>query len=137
MWRTVILYGLGLAIAAVALEQLKFRYAASEISTDFYVGLLALGFTALGLWVGHRLTAKKPPAPFERNAAAIATLGLTPRECEILDLLASGQSNKELARTLGVSPNTVKTHLASLFSKLDVDRRVKAIEKARFLSLIR
>ncbi len=136
MWRTVILYGSGLAIAAVALEQLKFRYAASEISTDFYVGLLALGFTALGLWVGHRLTAKKPAAPFERNTAAIATLGLTPRECQILDLLASGQSNKELAKTLGVSPNTVKTHLSSLFAKLQVDRRVKAIEKARFLSLI-
>jgi DNA-binding CsgD family transcriptional regulator len=136
MWRTVIPYALGLALAAVALEQLKFRYAADQISTDLYVGLLALGFTALGLWVGHRLTAKKPAAPFERNAAAIATLGLTPRECEILDHLASGQSNKELARALGVSPNTVKTHLANLFAKLEVDRRVKAIEKARFLSLI-
>jgi DNA-binding CsgD family transcriptional regulator len=136
MWRTVILYALGLAIAAVALEQLKFRYAADEISTDVYVGLLALGFTVLGLWVGHRLTAKKSPVTFERNDAAIASLNLTRRECEILELLASGQSNKELARKLGVSPNTVKTHLSSLFAKLDVDRRVKAIEKARFLSLI-
>ena len=136
MWRTVILYALGLAVAVVALEQLKFRYAADEISTDLYVGLLALGFTALGLWVGHRLTAKKPAAPFERNNAAIASLGLTPRECEILDLLASGQTNQELARVLGVSPNTVKTHLANLFAKLEVDRRVKAIEKARFLALI-
>jgi DNA-binding CsgD family transcriptional regulator len=136
VWRTVLLYGSGLAVAAVALEQLKFRYAASEVSTDLYVGLLALGFTALGLWVGHRLTARKPPTAFERNSAAIATLGLTPRECEILGLLASGQSNKELARTLGVSPNTVKTHLASLFAKLEVDRRVKAIEKARFLAII-
>lgn len=136
MWRTVILYALGLAVAAVALEQLKFRYAAAEISTDLYVGLLALGFTALGLWVGHRLTAKRPAAPFERNTAAIASLGLTPRECEILDLLASGRTNQELARALGVSPNTVKTHLANLFAKLEVDRRVKAIEKARFLALI-
>jgi DNA-binding CsgD family transcriptional regulator len=136
MWRTVILYALGLAAAAVALEQLKFRYAADEISTDVYVGLLALGFTVLGLWVGHRLTAKKSAAAFERNDAAIAALNLTRRECEILDLLASGQSNKELARKLGISPNTVKTHLASLFAKLEVDRRVKAIEKARFLSLI-
>ena len=136
MWRTAILYALGLAIAAVALEQLKFRYAADSVSSDVYVGLLALGYTALGLWVGHRLTAKRPAAPFARNEAAAASLGLTRRECQILDLLASGQSNKELARTLGVSPNTVKTHLASLFAKLEVDRRVKAIEKARFLSLI-
>lgn len=136
MWRTAILYALGLAAAAVALEQLKFRYAADQMSTDAYVGLLALGFIVLGLWVGHRLTAKRSAAPFERNAAAIASLGLTPRECEILDLLASGQTNKELARTLGVSPNTVKTHIANLFAKLEVDRRVKAIEKARFLALI-
>lgn len=136
MWRTVLLYGLGLAAAAVALEQLKFRYAASEVSTDLYVGLLAVGFTALGLWVGHRLTAKTPAAPFARNAAAVASLGLTPRECQVLDLLASGSTNNELAQALGVSPNTVKTHLASLFAKLKVDRRVKAIEKARFLSII-
>ena len=136
MWRTVLFYGLGLAVAAVALEQLKFRYAASEVSTEIYVGLLALGLTALGLWVGHRLTAKKRAASFERNQAAIASLGLTRRECEVLDLLASGRTNEELARTLGVSPNTIKTHLASLFAKLEVDRRVKAIEKARFLSLI-
>jgi DNA-binding CsgD family transcriptional regulator len=136
MWRTVILYALGLAIAAIALEQLKFRFAADEISTDVYVGLLAVGFTVLGLWVGHRLTAKKSAVTFERNDAAIAALNLTRRECEILELLASGQSNKELAHRLGVSPNTVKTHLSSLFAKLDVDRRVKAIEKARFLSLI-
>jgi ATP/maltotriose-dependent transcriptional regulator MalT len=136
MWRTIILYALGLAVAAVALEQLKFRHAAQEVSTEIYVGLLAAGFTALGLWVGHRLTARKPLGPFERNIAAVASLGLTPRECQILDLLASGQSNKELARTLGVSPHTVKTHLANLFEKLDVDRRVKAIERARLLSLI-
>ena len=135
MWRTVLLYGTGLAAAAVAIEQLKFRHAEAGISTDLYVALLAIGFTALGLWVGHRLTAK-PRGLFERNEAAIASLALTRRECEILDLLASGQSNKELARTLGISPNTVKTHLASLFAKLGVDRRVKAIEQARSLALI-
>ena len=135
MWRTIILYALGLAAAMVALEQLKFRYATNDLPTDLYIGLLATGFTALGLWVGHRLTAR-PREPFERNAAAVASLGLTRRECEILDLLASGQSTKELARTLGISPNTVKTHLASLFAKLEVDRRLKAIEKARFLAVI-
>ena len=136
MCRTVVIYGVGIALAAGAIEQLKFRHAASEVSTDLYVGLLAVGFTALGLWVGHRLTARKPSGPFERNLAAINALELTRRECQILELLASGQSNKELARSLGISPNTVKSHLASLFGKLEVDRRVKAIEKARFLALI-
>lgn len=136
LWRTLLFYGAALAVAAIALEQLKFRHAMSDLSSELYVALLAVGFTTLGLWLGHRLTAKRPRERFERNDAATRALGLTPRECELLALLASGQSNKELARTLGLSPNTVKTHLASLFAKLEVDRRVRAIEKARFLSLI-
>ena len=77
---------------------------------------------------------QRPFAP--QRGALSRRSALTPRECQVLDLLASGRTNDELAKTLGVSPNTVKTHLASLFAKLDVDRRVKAIEKARFLSLI-
>ncbi len=71
-----------------------------------------------------------------RNDAAIRSLGLTTRECEILELLASGQSVKEMARTLGISPNTVKTHVARVYEKLDVQRRVPALEKARSLALI-
>jgi DNA-binding CsgD family transcriptional regulator len=77
-----------------------------------------------------------PTGPFARNEAAIRALGLTPRECEILDLLASGRSNKELARSLGISPNTVKTHVARLYEKLGVDRRIRAVEEARALALI-
>ncbi len=51
-------------------------------------------------------------------------------------MLASGQSNKELARTLGISPNTVKTHIGRVFEKLEVQKRVAAIEKARWLAII-
>jgi DNA-binding CsgD family transcriptional regulator len=136
MWRTVLVYALALTAAAVGLETLKFRYAAAAISTDLYIFLLALGFIALGLWAGRKLTPKPAGPGFTRNDAAIRSLGLTPRECEILARLASGESNKEMARTLGISPNTVKTHLARLYEKLEVDRRVQAIEKARSLSLI-
>ena len=66
----------------------------------------------------------------------IRSLGLTPRECEILGLLASGQSTKEMARQLGISPNTVKTHVARVYEKLEVQRRIQAIHKARELALI-
>ena len=96
----------------------------------------AIGFIALGLWAGRRLTPRARAAEFRRNDAAIRSLGLTPRECEILALLASGQSNKEMARTLAISPNTIKTHVARVYEKLEVARRVQAIEKARWLSLI-
>jgi DNA-binding CsgD family transcriptional regulator len=136
MWRTILPYALALVVAAVALESLKFRYATRMVSTELYVFLLALGFIALGLWAGHKLTPRPAGPGFKRNDAAIRSLGLTPRECEILARLAVGESNKEMARTLGISPNTVKTHLARLYEKLEVERRVQAIEKARSLSLI-
>lgn len=134
--RTILLYALVLALAAAALQWLEFRYLARAFSTEIYIALLAAGFAGLGVWAGMRLTPRTAPAPFERNDAAIRSLGLTARECELLALLASGQSNKELARTLGISPNTVKTHLARLYEKLEVQKRVQAIEKARWLALI-
>jgi DNA-binding CsgD family transcriptional regulator len=137
MTRTIILYAVALAFALAALEWLQTRYAVRAVSPELYIGVLALGFTALGIWAGQRLTPRpRATGPFERNAAAIRSLGLTARECEILDLLASGGSNKELARALGISPNTVKTHVARLYEKLGVDRRMRAVEEARALALI-
>jgi DNA-binding CsgD family transcriptional regulator len=136
MWRTILLYALALALAATALEWLKYRYWTQALSTEIYILLIAAGFIALGLWVGRRLTPRPAPARFECNEAAIRSLGLTPRECEILALLASGQSNKEMARALGISPNTVKTHIARVFEKLAVQNRIQAIEEARSLALI-
>jgi len=136
MWRTVILYALALALAAALLEWLDYRYTVRAFSTQIYIALIAIGFTALGIWAGHRLTPRPAPTAFTRNDAAIRSLGLTARECEILELLASGQSNKELARTLGISPNTVKTHVARLFEKLEVGKRISALEKARWLAII-
>jgi DNA-binding CsgD family transcriptional regulator len=125
---------LGLAVAA--LQWLEYHYAFRAISIEIYIALVALAFVALGLWAGMKLTPRPAGPDFRRNDAAIRSLGLSPRECEILALLASGQSNKELARTLGISPNTVKTHVARLYEKLEVQNRVQAIEKARWLALI-
>ena len=136
MVRTILIYAGVLAVAAAVLQWLEYGRVMRLLSTEFYVVAIAIGFTLLGIWVGHRLTAKRPPAPFERNAAAIAALGLSPRECEILELLASGRTNREMADALHISLNTVKTHLARIYEKLEVERRVQAIEKARFLSLI-
>jgi len=134
--RFVLPYALALAVAAVVLEWLRYRHLTRIDSTEIYVAILALGFIALGIWLGRKLTPQPRAAGFQRNDAAIRSLGLSPRECEILDLLASGQSNKELARTLGISPNTVKTHVARVYEKLEVQKRVAAIEKARWLAII-
>jgi DNA-binding CsgD family transcriptional regulator len=137
MARLVILYAMALALAVAGLEWLEYRYVTRAFSTQIYIVLLAAGFAGLGLWAGHRLTQRRAPAPgFERNDAAVRSLGLTPRECEILGLLACGRSTKEIARQLGISPNTAKTHLARVYEKLEVQRRTQAIHKARELALI-
>jgi DNA-binding CsgD family transcriptional regulator len=136
MVRMIALYGLALAAGTFVLEWLQYKYLAKVFATEIYIGLIALGFTGLGIWAGYRLTPKVAAAPFERNDAAIKSLGLTDRECQILELLAAGQANKEIARTLDVSPNTVKTHIANLFQKLQAERRTQAIQKARELKIL-
>ena len=135
--KILLLYGLLLAAAAFALEWLQYQYFSKTYSVEIYVVLIALAFAFLGIWVGHRLTAQKPHGPFEQNKAALKSLGISPRELEVLEALAEGQSNKEIGRTLDISPNTVKTHIANLFTKLQANGRIRAIEEARALHLIR
>ena len=136
MAKTIAIYALALAVAAAVLQWIEYRYLAHAFSFEIYLALVAVGFLALGAWTARRLTPAPAPSEFAINEAAIRSLGLTPRECQILEKLASGQSNKELARLLQISPNTVKTHVARLYEKLEVRNRVEAIEKARALALI-
>jgi DNA-binding CsgD family transcriptional regulator len=137
MWRTILLYGAALALGALGLEWLQYRYLVRTHPGQVWLALIALGFLALGVWAGARLFRRPPPTPFETNTQARDSLGISEREFEVLELLAAGKSNKEIANRLGVSPNTVKTHVASLFQKLTVSRRTEAILRARELGMIR
>jgi DNA-binding NarL/FixJ family response regulator len=136
MTRIIILYALGLAAGAFALQWLQYNYLVRAFTTEIYIGLIALAFAALGVWAGMRLARRPAAATFEKNTAALAALGITLREQDVLALLAAGKSNKEIAQNLGVSPNTVKTQIASLYQKLEVQRRTQAVQKARELALI-
>ncbi len=119
------------------LQWLEYKYTVRVFSTEIYIVLIAVLFTVLGIWVGRRLTATSSTPPFTRNEKAITYLGISDREYEVLELLAEGMSNKEIASRLFVSPNTVKTHLARLYEKLEVSRRTQAIGKAKELHIIR
>lgn len=136
MVRTVVLWALVLALGAFALQWLEYQYVARAFSQEIYVAVIGTAFAVGGVWFGWKLSSRRAPAPFARNDAALAALGLTGQEVRVLERLAAGQSNKEIARTLGLSPNTVKTHVANLFAKLEVSRRTQAISKARDLHLI-
>ena len=136
MARVALLYGLIFAGIALLLTWLDLRHSLRSLSTEIYGLCLAVIFTILGAWAGTRLTSRRPAVPFTPNEKAIRYLGISAREEGVLVLLAEGHSNKEIARLLGISPNTVKTHVASLLSKLDSTRRTQAIQKARSLEIL-
>ncbi len=137
MLRTILVYGAILAAGSVGLQWLQFRFLVRAYPTEAWLALIALGFMGLGVWVGARLFRREPQAPFAANTRVQETLGISERELEVLKLLAAGRSNKEIASRLEVSPNTVKTHVAKLFDKLEVRRRTEAILRARELGMIR
>ena len=117
-----------------------------EHSLEIYGGLVAVVFAGLGLWLGTRLTRRHAAnkeasapvvaAPFAPDLARFDALGITPREREILELIAAGLSNQEIADRLYVSQNTVKTHASRLFDKLDARRRTQAVQIAKREGLI-
>lgn len=136
--KIVLLYGILLALLCYLLAYLKFNFLIRELSVEFYVGVVALAFTSLGIWMGSKLVRKKVARqePFIFNEAARQHLGITAREIEVLELMSGGYSNQEIAGRLYLSLHTVKTHVSRLLSKLDATRRTEAIKKARSLQLI-
>ncbi|MFC0633478.1 helix-turn-helix transcriptional regulator [Brevundimonas balnearis] len=136
MIRTVITAGLVLALGAFGLAWLEVQQATRAIEPQLYVALVALAFALGGLWLGWRMAARRHGPHFEPNTAARQALGLTGQEMRVLDALATGRANKEIARTLGLSPNTIKTHLANLYLKLEASTRTEAVGRARDLGLI-
>lgn len=135
--RTGVLYGISLAACVALLTLLRFKYLVHELAIEFYIGLIALGFTALGIWMGRRLVRRRQTdSTFVTNAPAQQTLGITTREMEVLQLLAAGHSNQEIAERLHLSLHTVKTHVSRLLSKLDAESRSQATARARSLRLV-
>lgn len=136
MLRIILIYGVLLAAGAFGLQWLEFQFVVRTHATETYLVLIALAFMGLGIWVGVRLFRRPPAAPFEPNQKVRETLGISDRELEVLTRLAAGRSNKEIANELNVSPNTIKTHIAKLFEKLEAKRRTEAILRARELGII-
>lgn len=140
MKRTILIYGLSLAVLIFLLKLIEYKFVVRDLSLEFYIGAIAIFFTVLGVWVGLKLTKKKMviitnPA-FQFDQSRIDSLGISKREYEVLELMAKGLSNQEIADKLFVSLNTVKTHSSNLFLKLEVARRTQAVQKAKELQLI-
>jgi len=132
----IIITGIALALAAFALEWLDYKNMVRSLSTQTYILILVSAFTLLGIWFGQRLTKTPKNDIFVINEKAVKALGLTRREQAVLKHLADGKSNKQIARDLGIAPNTVKTHMANLFAKLEASGRMDAVNTARDLRIL-
>lgn len=158
MKKTLLLYGLFLAFTSIVLKTTGYWFWIKLNAFDVYGVLLALIFLGVGLWLGSRLNAKNKgqhlvndPIIEQKNAQKavytegvsktineqeLSNLGISKREYEVLTLLGTGMSNQEIADTLFISQNTVKTHTSRLFEKLGVKNRTHAILKSKELGII-
>jgi len=135
MARIIVLYGLILTVVAFGLTWLEYKFWIRDIGWEIYGLLIAIAFAFFGVWIERQRHGAKAEMPTGRNEKAIEALGLTKREIEVLECLRRGESNKEIARSLEISPNTVKTHLKSLYEKIGVKNRTQAVTQATELSI--
>src|ERR1700732_4890063 len=147
MKRHVLIYGLIGGLLIVVLKLTEYRFLVIEHSIEIYGGLTAAIFAVLGIWLGLKLTGRQPrivvkeiPVPAGKQFAADEKkredLGITRRELEILELIAQGMSNREIAEKLYVSENTVKTHSSRVFDKLGARRRTQAVQFGKEFGLL-
>jgi ATP/maltotriose-dependent transcriptional regulator MalT len=145
--RDILLYGLSGGLLILILKLTEYRFLVVEHSFELYGALIAALFASLGIWLGLTLTRKKtsviikeipaqPVEPFVLDEARLTQLAITPRELEILGLIAAGLSNREIAARLFVSENTVKTHSSRVFDKLGARRRTQAVQIGKTSRLI-
>src|SRR5664279_3167705 len=146
MKRHVLIYGVVGGILITLLQWTQYHFVVVEHSVEIYAGLIAITFAALGIWLGLKLTkprheivikevAVTPAQPFALDDRKREDLGITPRELDILVLIANGMSNREIAEKLFVSENTVKTHSSRVFSKLGAKRRTQAVQLGKEFGL--
>jgi len=147
MKRHVLMYGLIGGVLIAALKWTEYRFLVVEHSVEIYGGLIAATFAVLGIWLGLKLTGRRQtivvkeipvPAggPFVLDERKREHLHITRRELEILELIAQGLSNREIAEKLFVSENTVKTHSSRVFDKLGARRRTQAVQLGKEFGLL-
>lgn len=146
--KELISYAIAMAILLLLLRLLEYKFLVLEYKIEIYAGIIAIIFLLIGIWIANKVTKPKVETVvvekevkifqdnFSVNTEAIETLKISSRELEVLQLMAKGLSNQEIADALFVSLHTIKTHNANLFEKLDVKRRTQAVEVAKKLQII-
>lgn len=148
-YKEIIMYAISMAVLLLLLRFLEYKFLILQNELGLYVGIIALFFTALGIWASNKLTNPKVKTvviekqifvekrlDFIVNEEEVNNRKISKRELEVLELMAQGLSNQEIASHLFVSLNTIKTHSSNLFQKLEVKRRTQAIETGKKIGII-
>jgi DNA-binding CsgD family transcriptional regulator len=148
-YKELIGYAISMAFLLLIVRWSEYHFLFLRSQTEFYIGIIALFFTLLGIWVSQKVTKPKVETiivekeiivqknvAFSINQIELEKRKISKRELEVLELMAEGLSNQEIASRLFVSLNTIKTHSSNLFEKLEVKRRTQAIETAKKLQLL-
>lgn len=143
------LFGLVGGALITGLKLIEYRWLVLSHSFEIYAALVAAVFAALGIWLGLKVARRRvevreveikvevaAPDAFVRDQAQVESLGLTPRELEVLEQMAAGHSNREIAERLFLSENTIKTHSSRVLDKLGAKRRTQAVHQGKALRLI-
>lgn len=147
-YKEIIKYAISMAALLVLLQWLELKFLIISYQFEIYIGIISILSLLLGIWVSNKII--KPQSEtiiiekevrvstenFVLNEIELKQRSISKRELEVLTLMAKGMSNKEIADQLFVSLNTIKTHSANLFEKLDAKRRTQAIETAKQLQLL-
>ena len=146
--RDILVYGAAIGVLVLLIKLTEYRFMVVEHSVEVYAGLIAILAAGTGIWPGRSLRSRRAPGsapddagstpsePFAPDPRRLGELGITPRELEILDLIAAGLSNREIGEKLFVSENTVKTHASRLFDKLGARRRTQAVQIGKSARII-
>lgn len=124
------------------LKFIDYRLFVRDLSMEVYVGVIASIFTFFGIWMGLKFTRPKVIVKkevidnFTLDEKKLEETGLSDREYDVLQLMAQGLSNQEIADKLFITINTVKTHSSKVLMKLDAKRRTQAVQQAKELGIL-
>lgn len=135
----IIRYGTLLALFLIAVETAKRSYILRLTDLELYLGLVAIAFLTLGILLALKIRNKQDRQEQDKGDKELSVLdraNFSERELDVLLFLCHGYTNKEISDQLGITSNTVKTHLKNIYGKLDVSNRTQAAAEAQLLKIV-
>lgn len=136
MKKTIFVFGILILALLLLFHFSKYAVISGDLKVEVIVAIIAVVFFFVGIYINKKSLHKaiKPTSEIDHNK--IKELDISNREYEVLQKIAEGLSNKEIADSLFLSESTIKTHVSNLLLKLDAQRRTQAVKKAKSFHIL-